>query len=162
MTIDIHKIISNNKISRNLLKPWGSSYDRQNNSKSKSLREKVFNKFTGPSNKIEQQTDFNPKTGEIYKIHDQPSSSNDHCSMYHDIEYTVAQNIGKDDKDIKRLKHIVDDKWLKCFKVRTPYDALVFSAIKSKKVLGLGNNFTMNEISEELNKPVINKFPRKK
>ena len=65
MTIDIHKIISNNKISRNLLRPWESNYDRQNNSKSKSLREKVFNKFTGPLNKIEQQIDFNPKTGEI-------------------------------------------------------------------------------------------------
>ena len=34
--------------------------------------------------------------------------------------------------------------------------------ISSKKKLGLGNNFTMNDLSEELNKPVINKFPRKK
>ena len=30
------------------------------------------------------------------------------------------------------------------------------------KTLGLGNGFTMNDLSEELNKPVINKFPRKK
>ena len=34
MTIDIHKIISNNKISRNLLKPWGSVYDENSNKKS--------------------------------------------------------------------------------------------------------------------------------
>ena len=39
---------------------------------------------------------------------------------------------------------------------------LAYSAIKSKKTLGLGNDFTMNDLSEELNKPVISKFPRKK
>ena len=108
------------------------------------------------------QVNFNPETGQIYEIYDQPSSSNDRCSMYHDIKYTVAENIGKDAKDIKRLKHLADDKWLKCFKPRTPWDIAAFSAIKSKKVLVLGNNFTMEDLSEELNKPVINKFERKK
>ena len=39
---------------------------------------------------------------------------------------------------------------------------LAYSAIKSKFTLGLGNNFTMEYLSNELNKPVINKFPRKK
>ena len=81
--------------------------------------------------------------------------------MYHDVAYTVAQNVGKNNKDIKRLKHKADDKWLKCFKVRTPYDLAAYSAIKSKKVLGLGN-FTMEDLSNELNKGVINKFERKK
>ena len=28
--------------------------------------------------------------------------------------------------------------------------------------MGLGNDFTMEYLSQELNKPVINKFPRKK
>ena len=82
--------------------------------------------------------------------------------MYHDIAYTVAQNIGKNDRDIKNKKLQADDKWLKCFKVRTPYDLAAYSAIKSKKVLGLGNNFTMQDLSNKLNKPVINKFERKK
>ena len=82
--------------------------------------------------------------------------------MYHDIAYTVAQNVGKNDRDIKNKKLQADDKWLKCFKVRTPYDLAAYSAIKSKKVLGLGNNFTMEDLSNELNKPVINKFERKK
>ena len=41
------------------------------NSKSKSLREKMFNKYTGPTNKVHLQVDFDPKTGEIYdKLHD--------------------------------------------------------------------------------------------
>ena len=34
--------------------------------------------------------------------------------------------------------------------------------INTKQNLELGNNFTMNDLSEELNKPVINKFERKK
>ena len=38
----------------------------------------------------------------------------------------------------------------------------VKNAIKSKKTLGLGNNFTMTDLSNELNKPTINKFERKK
>ena len=45
---------------------------------------------------------------------------------------------------------------VKIFKIKTPYDLAAYSAIKSKKVLGLGNNFTMGDLSEELNKGVIN------
>ena len=82
--------------------------------------------------------------------------------MYHDIAYTVAQNTGKNDKDIKNKILQADDKWLKCFKVRTPYDLAAYSAIKSKKILGLGNHFTMEDLSQELNKDVIHKFERKK
>ena len=51
---------------------------------------------------------------------------------------------------------------MNCFKVRTPYDALAYSAIKTKKTLGLGNNFTMEDLSNELNKPTINEFERQK
>ena len=82
--------------------------------------------------------------------------------MFHDIIYTVPENIGRDSKDIKNRKLDANKEWLDCFKPRTPYDMLAYSAIKSKKTLGLGNDFTMNDLSEELNKPVINKFPRKR
>ena len=133
------------------MKPWGSNKEKT-----------IFNKFTGPGNRVDLQVDFNPETGEIYKIYDKPSSSNDRCSMYHDIGYAVAQNTGINDKDIKNKKLQADEKWLKCFKVRTPYNLAAYSAIKSKKVLGLGNNFTMEDLSNELNKAVINKFERKK
>ena len=34
--------------------------------------------------------------------------------------------------------------------------------INTKQRLGLGNNFNMGDLSNELNKPVINKFERKK
>ena len=151
MTVDIHKVITGNPITKNSMKPWGSNKKRT-----------IFNKYTGPGNDLQKQLKFNSKTGEIYQILDQPSSSNDRCSMVHDVSYTVAQNVGKNNKDIKKLKHIADDKWLKCFKPRTPWDIAAYSAIKSKKTLGLGNNFTMEDLSEELNKGVINKFERKK
>ena len=42
MTIDLHKVITSNPISKNLLKPWGS------NSKPNSICGKIFNKYTGP------------------------------------------------------------------------------------------------------------------
>ena len=156
MVIGIHKTIISNQISKNLLKPWGSF------AKPNSLRSKLFNKYTDPGNPIEKQVDFCPYTGQIYKVHDPPLSNNDRCSMFHDIAYTVAQNVGKNPKNIKNRKLEADDKWLDCFKVRTPYDALAYSAIKTKKTLGLGNNFTMENLSQELNKPTNNKFPRQK
>ena len=156
MVIDIHKAVISNPVSRNLLKPWGSF------AKPNSLRGKLFNKYTDPGNPIEKQVDFHPLTGQIYKVHDPPLSNNDRCSMLHDIDYTVAQNIGQNPKDVKNRKLQADDKWLDCFKIRSPYDVLAYSAIKTKRKLGLGNNFTMENLSQELNKPTINKFPRQK
>ena len=156
MVIDIHKTIMSNPISKNLLKPWASNADP------KSLRSKLFNKYTDPGNPIEKQVDFHPYTGEIYKVHDPPLSNNDRCSMLHDIAYTVAENVGQSPKDVKNRKLDADKEWLNCFKVITPYDMLAYSAIKSKKTLGLGNNFTMENLSNELNKPTIQKFERKK
>ena len=67
MTIDIHKVITGNPIGKNLLRPWGS------NSNPNSLRGKLFNRYTGPGNPIQQQVHFNPLTGEIYKVKDHPS-----------------------------------------------------------------------------------------
>ena len=155
MVIDIHKAIISNPISKNLLKPWAS------NANPNSLRSKLFNKYTAPGNPVEKQVDFHPYTGEIYKVHDPPLSNNDRCSMFHDIAYTVAQNVGQNPKDIKNRK--LDDKeWLDCIKVRTPYDMLAYTAIKSKKTFGLGNNFTVENLSNELKKPTIQKFERKK
>ena len=156
IVIDIHKTIISNPISRNLLKPWAS------NAKPNSLRSKLFNKYTDPGNPIEKQVDFHPYTGQIYKVHDPPLSNNDRCSMFHDIAYTVAENVGRNPKDVKNRKLDADKEWLDCSKVRTPYDMLAYSAIKTQKTLGLGNNFTMEDLSNELNKPTIQKFERKK
>ena len=98
MVIDVHKAITSNAISRNLLKPWGS------NSNSNSLRSKLFNEYMGPGNPVEKQVDFHPYTVQIYKVHDPPSSNNDRRSMLHDIKYTVAENVGQNPKDVKNRK----------------------------------------------------------
>ena len=155
MTIDIHKAITSNPISKNLLKPWGS------NAKPNSIRGKLFNRYTGPGNPVEKQVDFHPYTGQIYKVNDPPASNNDRCSQLHDVKYAVAENIGQNPKDIKNRKLDADEEWLACFKPRTPYDMLAYTAIKSKKTLGLGN-FTMENLSQELNKPTIQKCERQK
>ena len=57
MTIDIHKVITGNPITKNLMKPWGS------NSNPNSLRGMMFNRYTGSANPIQSQVDFNPLTG---------------------------------------------------------------------------------------------------
>ena len=108
MTIDIHKIITGNPISKNLMKPWGS------NSNPNSLRGRLFNRYTGPGNPVQKQVDFYPLRGQIYKVNDLPSSKNDRCSMFHDIKYTVAENIGRDSKDSKNRKLDADKEWLDC------------------------------------------------
>ena len=122
MTIDIHKVITGNPITKNLMKPWGSNKEKT-----------IFNKYTGPGNDLSSQVKFNSKTGKIYQLLNKPSSANDKCSMLHDIMYEVAQNTGINDKDVKSKKLKADEKWLKCFKVRTPYDLVAYSTIKAKK-----------------------------
>ena len=122
MTIDINKAIISNPISKNLLKPWGNN--------SNSVRGKLFNKYTGTGNPVQKQVDFHPYTGQIYKVNDPPSSNNDRCSMLHDIKYTVAENVGRNSKDIKNRKLDADKQCLDCFKPRTPYDMIAYSAIK--------------------------------
>ena len=82
--------------------------------------------------------------------------------MYHDISYSVAENVGKNDKDIKRLKHLADDKWLKCFKPRSPWDIAAYNGIKGKRTLGLGVENSNKILSEELHKLKRKNFPRRK
>ena len=53
--------------------------------------------------------------------------------MFHDIKYSIVENIGQNSKDIKNRKLEADKEWLDCFKVKAPYDMLTYSAIKSKK-----------------------------
>ena len=151
MTIDIHKVITGNPITKNLLKPWGSNKEKT-----------IFNKYLGPGNLIEKQVDFHPYTGQIYKVNDPPSSNNDRCSMFHDIKYAVAENIGRDSKEIKSKKLEADKEWLNCFKPRSPWDIAAYTAIKGKKTLGLGHENDNKILSEELHKPKRKNYLRRK
>ena len=153
MVVDIHKVITSNPITKGIMSPWGS------NSKENSIRGKLFNKYTGPGNDLSKQVKFDPQTGEIIQICVKPSSSNDKCSMYHDIAYTIAQNTGINNKDVKNKKLQADEKWLKCFKPRTPWDITAYTAIKSRKTLGLVVDIHNKILSEELHKPKRKNYP---
>ena len=73
--------------------------------------------------------------------------------MFHDIKYTVAENIGRDSKDIKSKRLEADKEWLNCFKPRSLWDIAAYTAIKGKKTLGLVVENDNKILSEELHKP---------
>ena len=44
--------------------------------------------YTGPYNPLEQQLKYNPETGEIIEIYQQPTGPTDAVSMQHDVDYS--------------------------------------------------------------------------
>ena len=68
-------------------------------------------KYTGPYNDLENQVRYNPETGEILEIYDQPTGPTDAVSMQHDVDYSVCGNDRKckykaDRKMVKSLDAI--------------------------------------------------------
>ena len=114
--------------------------------------------YCGAYNPLDKQLIYD-KNGNILRYMQKPSGNTDAICAQHDVDYTLAKNL----KD----KHIADEKMIKAIN-ELPYKDqqygtfLVKNIIRSKKKLGMGNNFTMSDLSNELNKPVINKFERKK
>ena len=114
--------------------------------------------YCGPYNPLEKQSIYNQK-GNILRYFQKPTGKTDEICAQHDVDYSLAKSL----KD----KHIADKKMIDSIN-KLPYNQkqwgtfLVKNIISSKRKLGLGNDFNMEALSEELNKPVINKFPRKK
>ena len=114
--------------------------------------------YCGAYNPLDKQLIYD-KNGNILRYIQKPSGNTDAICAQHDVDYTLAKNL----KD----KHIADEKMIKAIN-ELPYNQqqygtfLVKNIIRSKKKLGMGNNFTMSDLSNELNKPVVNKFERKK
>ena len=114
--------------------------------------------YCGAYNPLDKQLIYD-KNGNILRYMQKPSGKTDAICAQHDVDYTLAKNL----KD----KHIADDKMIKAIN-ELPYNQqqygtfLVKNIIRSKRKLGMGNNFTKEDLSNELNKPVINKFERKK
>ena len=114
--------------------------------------------YCGAFNPLEKQLIYDEK-GNILKYIQPPTGETDRICSVHDVDYSLAKSL----KD----KHITDQKMIDSINKLSYKDKqwgtfLVKNIISSKKKLGLGNDFTMNNLSEELNKPVINKFSRKK
>ena len=47
--------------------------------------------FTGPYNDLENQVKYNPETGKILEIYQQPTGASDAVSMQHDVDYSVCE-----------------------------------------------------------------------
>ena len=114
--------------------------------------------YCGAYNPLHKQLIYD-KDRNILRYIQKPTGKTDRICSQHDVDYTLAKNL----KD----KHIADDKMIKAIN-ELPYNQqqygtfLVKNIIRSKRKLGLGNNYTMEDLSNELNKPTIQKFERQK
>ena len=114
--------------------------------------------YCGPYNPLHKQLIYD-KNGNILRYMQKPSGKTDAICAQHDVDYDLSTSL----KD----KHIADERMIKAIN-DLPYNQqqygtfLIKNIIRSKRKLGLGNNFTMEDLSNELNKPTIQKFERKK
>ena len=53
--------------------------------------------YAGPYNPLEKQLEFDPKTGEILEIYENPSGKTDAVAIQHDVDYSLCE----DDKKCK-------------------------------------------------------------
>ena len=109
--------------------------------------------YTGPYNPLEKQLSYDPKTGKILKIYQQPTGATDAVSMQHDVDYAVCA--GK--KNEKSCKHVADKKMVKALDAipknkRQWGHAAARNAISSKQKVGLG-------VGETINKNIGEKIP---
>ena len=95
--------------------------------------------YTGPFNPLEKQLKFNPKTGEILEIYQQPTGKTDAVSMQHDVDYSVCSG----QKDERECKNKADRKMVAAldnipWQQRQWGHAAARNLINSKQKLGLG------------------------
>ena len=98
-------------------------------------------RYTGPGNPLEKQLKWDPNTGKILEIYEQPTGKTDAVSMQHDVDYTVCAN--KPSKDQVKCKNEADRKMVKSldaipWKDRQWGHAVARNAIATKAKVGLG------------------------
>ena len=120
------------------------------------LQPKFGYKYLGPYNPLDKQILYNKQTGDICKYYDKAKNILDKIASRHDSCYSVGKN--KNDCDRIMVKEIDNIP----YKQRPWGTAMIRSIINKKQRFGMGNNFTMEDLSNELIKPVVNKFERKK
>ena len=109
--------------------------------------------YTGPYNPLDKQLSYDPQTGKILKIYQQPTGTTDAVSMQHDVDYAVCA--GK--KNEKGCKHEADKKMVKALDAipknkRQWGHAAARNAIASKQKVGLG-------VGEMVNKGIGDRIP---
>ena len=68
-------------------------------------------RYTGPGNPLDKQLKYNPNTGQILKIYEEPTGRTDAVSMQHDVDYSVCGNNPKSDQI--KCKNEADRKMVK-------------------------------------------------
>ena len=109
--------------------------------------------YMGPYNPLEKQLSYDPKTGKILKIYQQPTGATDAVAMQHDVDYAVCA--GK--KNEKSCKHAADKKMVKALDAipknkRQWGHSMARNTISSKQIVGLG-------VGETINKKIGEKIP---
>ena len=100
--------------------------------------------YTGPYNPLEQQVNYDPETGQIKQIYQQPTGATDAIAMQHDVDYGVCSNRNeKYGENEKNCKHKAGKKMVKAldavpWKQRQWGHAAARNTINLKQKLGLG------------------------
>ena len=95
----------------------------------------------GPGNPLEQQLRYDPTTGQILEIYQQPTGKTDAVSMQHDVDYSVCANKPKSNQ--VKCKNDADRKMVKAldaipWKDKQWGHAVARNAIAAKSKLGMG------------------------
>ena len=98
-------------------------------------------RYTGPGNLLDKQLKYDPNTGEILEIYEQPTGKTDTISMQHDVDYSVCGNKPKGDQ--VKCKNEADRKMVKAldavpWRERQWGHTVARNAIAAKAKLGLG------------------------
>ena len=113
--------------------------------------------YTGPYNPLEKQLRYDPKTGEILEIFQQPTGKTDAIAMQHDVDYSIC-------KDDKKCKNKADRKMVKALD-SVPYNErqwghwLARNAINTKQKLGLG--VQKKVVARKISRRAASKYKKK-
>ena len=122
-------------------------------------------KYTGPYNDLQNQVRYNPETGEILEIYDQPTGPTDAVAMRHNVDYSVCGDNRKcknkaDRKMVKSLDAIPYNErqwghWL----ARNKHKPETRTWFKLKKPSGTS---WQQQLANELHKPIKRNFTRRR
>ena len=112
-------------------------------------------RYTGPGNPLEQQLRYDPNTGQILEIYQQPTGRTDAVSMQHDVDYSVCGNKSKGNQ--VKCKNEADRKMVKAldaipWKERQLGHAIARNVIAAKSKIGMGVKKSKNGKSRRVKK----------
>ena len=112
-------------------------------------------RYTGPGNPLEQQLRYDPNTGQILEIYQQPTGRTDAVSMQHDVDYSVCGNKSKGNQ--VKCKNEADRKMVKAldaipWKERQWGHAVARNVIAAKSKIGMGVKKSKNGKSRRVKK----------